>query len=57
MPTYTYRCPKCEATILEARAMGDADNTPTCALCNTPTKRVFDIGAVTFKGKGWGKDR
>lgn len=53
MPTYTYKCPKCEIVVIESHGMMN-DPVIKCDNCNTQMKKVPAVGAVSFKGSGWG---
>ena len=56
MATYEYYCKQCDTSIDVAHPITD---TPTiiCVECSKPRVKKFGVGAVTFKGSGWGKDR
>lgn len=55
MPLYTYKCPQCDSrTTLDHPMM--ADPKPTCEACQTALVKLPGVGAVSFKGGGWGKD-
>jgi putative FmdB family regulatory protein len=54
MPTYTYKCDTCQRTGTYIHRMNDKP-TILCQDCKTPMRKTYDIGAVTFKGNGWGK--
>lgn len=56
MPTYNYQCPTCKATASVTVLIADTPKTPGCLACLKPMQRVYGGIAVTFKGKGWGKD-
>ena len=53
MPHYLYKCPKCESKITIDHPMSSSP-TIICAECSTPRIKVPGVGAVTFKGNGWG---
>lgn len=55
MPFYDFKC-ECGKTSTATVSIKDDDFKMTC-ICGKEMKRVFGIGAVTFKGTGWGKDR
>lgn len=55
MPYYTYKCPDCKDVQTIDHAMMD-DPVVICAKCNVNTMKVPGVGAVSFKGGGWGKD-
>jgi putative FmdB family regulatory protein len=54
MPVYDYKC-ECGATRTLTISIKESDFKMTCS-CGKEMKRVFGVGAVTFKGSGWGKD-
>ena len=56
MPTYEYKCPKCQVTALIKHPM-DNHKDYHCTECLTKLQRVWRLGGVNFKGSGWGKDR
>lgn len=55
MAVYEYECPKCASVVEISHPM---ENSPTiiCGTCAIARKKKFSLGAVTFKGGGWGKD-
>lgn len=55
MATYEYYCAHCSTVIEISHPIGD---TPTiiCVDCAQPRAKKYSLGAVTFKGGGWGKD-
>jgi len=53
MPTYEYQCPKCDALRSMIHPMSE-NPALECIVCNTPMKRTFKIGGVSFVGGGWG---
>jgi putative FmdB family regulatory protein len=55
MPFYTYKCLDCEERFIKDHGMMD-DPEFTCEKCKTPLKKLPGVGAVSFKGNGWGKD-
>lgn len=56
MPNYEFKCFKCEQTVTVALPMGDPQ-IPKCLTCKVNMGKVFGVGAVTFRGNGWGSDR
>lgn len=56
MPTYDYRCTECDQTATVAVKITENPSVPVCVACGISMVRVFGLGAVTFKGTGWGKD-
>lgn len=57
MPAYEYRCPICQAAITKKRGIAEKEQTPNCANCQVAMIRDYTAPGVTFKGKGWGRDR
>jgi putative FmdB family regulatory protein len=55
MPTYEYHCEHCNKSIRIIHEMNEQPK-PVCEDCSTPLNRVFKIGAVQFKGGGWGRN-
>jgi putative FmdB family regulatory protein len=55
MAVYEYQCPKCASVIEISHPINDSP-VIICASCATARKKKFSLGAVTFKGGGWGKD-
>lgn len=55
MPVYEYECKKCREHLFENRPMSEADRIDKCARCGKPMQRVYNFGAVTFKGSGFYK--
>jgi putative FmdB family regulatory protein len=55
MPLYTYKCPDCEEKVTKDHGMMD-DPKFVCEKCETTLKKLPGVGAVSFKGGGWGKD-
>lgn len=56
MPSYNYICKNCESITTVIRSIHDAEKVPQCTKCDTEMVKKYGIGAVTFKGSGWGKD-
>lgn len=56
MPVYDYKCPKCDRTRTETISLKDVDTFRAVCGCGVVMVRVYGVGAVTFKGTGWGKD-
>lgn len=56
MPTYDFRCNTCDATATVATRLTETLTSPVCVKCALEMVRVYGVGAVTFKGTGWGKD-
>lgn len=55
MATYEYICPECKGVIEISHPITDSP-VILCAECAIPRTKKFSLGAVTFKGGGWGKD-
>ena len=57
MPLYSYKCPQCEKVITLDHGMMD-EKIHRCKDCieNPILKKLPGVGAVSFKGGGWGKD-
>lgn len=53
MPIYEYYCPLCQSVIEISHPMA---NSPVILCENCQEKRIkkMSVGAVTFKGGGWG---
>jgi putative FmdB family regulatory protein len=56
MPIYLYKCPECETKREVDHPMMDEPQL-TCDNCNVGLKKLPGVGAVSFKGSGWGSDR
>ena len=56
MPTYEYKCPKCQKVFEIKHSMTDHPK-PACLDCVVLLNRVFRLAGVTFKGGGWGSSR
>jgi putative FmdB family regulatory protein len=52
MPIYTYACEKCEDIKEISKGMSDSDP-KECPDCGKTIKRVFNVGGIQFKGKGF----
>ena len=53
MPTYDYKCEKCERTFEYFQSMSDEPLT-VCQECNGPLKRLIGGGlGIIFKGSGF----
>ena len=52
MPTYEYRCKECSQTVSVNHSMSEL-KTPKCLACLTFMHRVYEVNAVTFKGRGF----
>ena len=54
MPVYDFKC-ECGKTSTLTIGIPSEDLKIFC-ICGKEMKRIYVIGAVTFKGSGWGKD-
>jgi len=56
MPTYDYKCPKCEMTMTVIRTLKEEERKPICV--NDAIELVRDYGSpvVQFKGSGFYKN-
>lgn len=52
MPVYVYSCEKCEENKEIVKNMSDPDP-ESCPDCGGNIKRVFNVGGIQFKGKGF----
>lgn len=52
MPVYLYACEKCEDNKELVKDMNDPDP-KNCPDCNGNIKRIFSVGGIAFKGKGF----
>ena len=57
MPTYNYKCPKCEATASHLVPINEPLIAPKCLSCKEDMDRIFAAPNITFKGGGWGSSR
>lgn len=55
MPTYDYKCDKCN-TDRSVQHSVHSNSAYHCEKCGGEMRKVYSIAAVTFKGGGWGKD-
>ena len=53
MPTYEYVCRECETKITETRNISDPEPSHMCEKCGNKMNKVFNLGAVSFKGSGF----
>jgi len=53
MPTYEYRCPKCNLKFEAKRSFSDNNSPVFCTRCGTEAKRLFSAVPVIFKGSGF----
>jgi putative FmdB family regulatory protein len=58
MPTYQYICRECETEITETRGINDPEPVHVCTQCGNKMNKVYNLGAVTFRGSGfYSKDK
>lgn len=50
MPTYTYRCPCCQAVQSVVASMMDAQPAPACAACGGLTERYMGVAPAVLGG-------
>ena len=55
MPVYDYEC-ECGEKRTQTVSISNTEFTAICK-CGKEMTKVYGLGAVTFKGNGWGKDR
>lgn len=53
MASYEYECPTCKSVIEISHPITDSP-VILCANCAIPRRKKFSVGAITFKGGGWG---
>ncbi len=53
MATYDYVCKKCDTVIEIVHAITESPLI-YCGKCVEPRQKKFGLGAVQFKGNGWG---
>lgn len=56
MPVYDFKC-ECGKTSTITVGLKELDDFRMTCVCGKPMQRVFGVGAVTFKGTGWGGSR
>lgn len=56
MPVYDFKC-ECGKTSTITIGITDVENFRMACICGKPMVRQFGVGAITFKGSGWGKDK
>jgi putative FmdB family regulatory protein len=52
MPVYLYACEKCKDNKELVKDMNDPDP-ENCPDCGSNIKRIFSVGGIAFKGKGF----
>jgi putative FmdB family regulatory protein len=53
MPTYDYSCKACSVTLSVTNSIAKTLGTQICGGCQQEMIRVYELGAVTFKGSGF----
>lgn len=56
MPTYEYRCPKCEVVAEVNKRVRDIDLPYNCKACGNVCQRQMSTNSFHLKGIGWAKD-
>lgn len=56
MPTYDYRCPKCEMTMTVIRTLQEEERKPICVKDAIELVRDYVAPVVQFKGHGFYKN-
>ena len=56
MPVYDFKC-ECGKTSTITIGIADVENFRMTCICGKAMVRQFGVGAITFKGSGWGKDK
>ena len=51
MPTYEYRCTKCNHDFEQYQRVGD--RAPKCPRCGSPSRKVYSSVGLIFKGSGF----
>lgn len=52
MPTYEYRCGKCQALYVLSSSVDERNNEVKC-VCGSEAQRVYNVPAVKFNGTGF----
>jgi len=55
MPTYTFRCPRCEQVVEEILSISEYTNrgAPACTADNEQMEIQLQVAPIHFKGSGW----
>jgi len=53
VPTYEYKCPRCELKYSETRGILEKEKQTKCSDCDVDYIRVFSTPTVTFNGSGF----
>lgn len=56
MPVYDFKCECGKKTTLTI-GLADIDKFKHLCVCGKTMVRQFGVGAISFKGTGWGKDK
>jgi predicted nucleic acid-binding Zn ribbon protein len=56
IPVYDFKC-ECGKTSTITVGLKEVDGFRCTCICGKVMQRVFGVGAVTFKGTGWGGSR
>lgn len=56
VPVYDFKC-ECGKTNTLTIGLKDIDGFKNKCVCGKFMVRQFGVGAITFKGSGWGKDK
>lgn len=54
MPTYEYRCGKCNSLTVLSRSVDERDDEVTCT-CGFSSTRIYNAPGIQFKGTGFYK--
>jgi predicted nucleic acid-binding Zn ribbon protein len=57
MPAFTFICDNCGVTKIVTAELNAQIDAPYCELCELDMRRMFKVGAVNFKGGGWGSSQ
>jgi predicted nucleic acid-binding Zn ribbon protein len=57
MPAFTFICDNCGVTKIVTAELNAQIDAPYCGLCELDMRRMFKVGAVNFKGGGWGSSQ
>jgi putative FmdB family regulatory protein len=52
MPTYQYKCDKCENNFDIEKSVYD-NSIPKCKTCNLDLRKIFSLGGILFNGSGF----
>jgi putative FmdB family regulatory protein len=54
MPSYQFYCKACDDVVDTFFAITEKHQDVVCETCGHKRIKQFGVGAVTFKGQGWG---